>query len=230
MNRSTSEVILSTQDVAKRFSTQAGTLELFTNINLEVRQGESIAIIGPSGAGKSTLLSLLAGLDLATEGSVEIVGQATDKLDEKARAQLRSRHISFVFQTFHLLPELSALENVLLPLEIRGTQAASAQAENWLTQVGLGDRLNHHPAELSGGEQQRVAIARAFATEPNVLFADEPTGNLDEQTGETIIEQLFQLNQVQNTTLILITHDNQLAARCDRRLHLHNGHLLELTA
>ncbi|MGB0466993.1 MAG: ABC transporter ATP-binding protein [Pontibacterium sp.] len=229
MKNPVSEVILSVQDVAKSFNTQAGTLSLFTNINLKIAQGESVAIIGPSGAGKSTLLSLLAGLDLPSQGSVRLKGLATDQLDEKARAQLRSQHISFVFQTFHLLPELSALENVILPLEIRGTPHAPENAKNWLAQVGLSERLNHHPAELSGGEQQRVAIARAFATEPDLLFADEPTGNLDEQTGETIIKQLFELNKKQHTTLILITHDNHLAARCDRCLQLSNGELLELT-
>jgi len=202
-------------------------LELFSNINLQIQRGETIAITGPSGAGKSTLLSLLAGLDLASAGSINIAGQPTHQLDEKARAELRSRHISFVFQTFHLLPELNALENVILPLEIRGTNDAPDKARSWLQQVGLGERLDHHPAELSGGEQQRVAIARAFATEPDLLFADEPTGNLDEHTGEAIIEQLFQLNRDQNTTLVLITHDNHLAARCDRRLHLHNGELKE---
>lgn len=187
-----------------------------------------MAIIGPSGAGKSTLLSLLAGLDLASAGRIEIAGQATDQLNEQERARLRSNHISFVFQTFHLLPELSARENVLLPLEIRGASDATAKADSWLQQVGLGARLHHHPSELSGGEQQRVAIARAFASEPDLLFADEPTGNLDEHTGEAIIDKLFQLNAEQNTTLVLITHDNQLAQRCDRCLRLHNGELVEL--
>lgn len=227
MNEPVSEIILSAQDVAKRFDTQAGMLELFREINLEIRRGETIAITGPSGAGKSTLLSLLAGLDLASDGSIAIAGQNTHTLDEKARAELRSRHISFVFQTFHLLPELNALENVVLPLEIRGTTQATDRAREWLQQVGLGARLDHYPAELSGGEQQRVAIARAFASAPDLLFADEPTGNLDEHTGEAIIEQLFQLNTDQNTTLVLITHDNHLASRCDRRLHLHNGELQE---
>ena len=227
MNGPVSEIILSAQDVAKRFDTQAGMLELFREINLEIHRGETIAITGPSGAGKSTLLSLLAGLDLASDGSIAIAGQNTHTLDEKARAELRSRHISFVFQTFHLLPELNALENVVLPLEIRGTAQATDQARKWLQQVGLGARLDHYPAELSGGEQQRVAIARAFASEPDLLFADEPTGNLDEHTGEAIIERLFKLNPDQNTTLVLITHDNHLASRCNRRLHLHNGELQE---
>lgn len=218
---------MSAHDVAKRFATQAGELALFSDINLQIQRGETVAITGPSGAGKSTLLSLLAGLDLASHGRIEIAGKATSELDEKARAELRSRHISFVFQTFHLLPELTALENVLLPLEIRGSNDAHAQATQWLRQVGLEPRLNHYPAELSGGEQQRVAIARAFASQPDLLFADEPTGNLDEHTGEAIVEQLFQLNREQGTTLVLITHDNQLAARCNRRLHLHNGELQE---
>lgn len=223
MEQPSSDIILSAHDVAKSFATQAGTLELFRNINLQVRRGESVAIIGPSGAGKSTLLSLLAGLDLATHGHIEIANTRLDRLNEQSRAQLRAREISFVFQTFHLLPELTALENVLLPLEIRATPDAHRQARQWLATVGLGERLGHYPAQLSGGEQQRVAIARAFATQPALLFADEPTGNLDEHTGTAIIDQLFRLNTEQNTTLVLITHDPQLAARCERCLRLHQG-------
>ncbi len=219
------DIVVSAHDVAKRFSTQAGELQLFHAISLQVSRGESVAIIGPSGSGKSTLLSLLAGLDLPSSGRVSIAGQATDTLSDEQRAALRSRHISFVFQSFHLLPELSARENVQLPLEIRGNGNAASEARFWLAQVGLKDRLDHIPSELSGGEQQRVAIARAFATTPDILFADEPTGNLDEQTGLGIIEQLFRFNREQGTTLILITHDPQLARRCDRCLRLHNGRL-----
>jgi len=203
---------------------------LFQHLDLRILAGESLAIIGRSGAGKSSLLSLLAGLDTPTSGRILFDGQALDALDDAARAQLRLQQISFIFQSFHLLPELDALDNVRLPLEIQGRRDADAQARHWLQQVGLGGRLDHYPAQLSGGEQQRVAIARAFATEPKVLFADEPTGNLDDDTGHQIIEQLFQLNSDAGTTLILITHDSDLAARCQRRLHLHNGRLEEVDA
>jgi len=192
--------------------------------------GESLAIIGRSGAGKSTLLSLLAGLDTPTEGQILFDDQPLEQLDDAARADLRLQQISFIFQSFHLLPELDALDNVRLPLEIQGRKDADAQARHWLQQVGLGARLDHYPAQLSGGEQQRVAIARAFATEPKVLFADEPTGNLDDDTGQQIIEQLFDLNTNAGTTLILITHDIDLASRCQRRLHLQNGRLEEVQA
>ncbi len=222
------EPIIEAQDVAKSFRTQAGAVELFRNLDLRILPGESLAIIGRSGAGKSTLLSLLAGLDTPSEGHILFAGQALDRLDDAARAALRLEQLSFIFQSFHLLPELDALDNVRLPLEIQGRQDADHQARHWLEQVGLGARLDHYPAQLSGGEQQRVAIARAFATEPRVLFADEPTGNLDDDTGHQIIEQLFRLNADTGTTLILITHDVDLAGRCQRRLHLHNGRLEEM--
>nr|WP_315853641.1 ATP-binding cassette domain-containing protein [Marinobacterium arenosum] len=214
--------------LGKSFQTDNGPLSLFSDINLTIKRGESLAIIGPSGAGKSTLLSLLAGLDDPSEGQIQLAGQPLRALDAAARADLRRRHLSFVFQSFHLLPELSALENVMLPLEIRGQTDARQQAEHWLDQVGLAGRLDHYPTTLSGGEQQRVAIARAFATAPDLLFADEPTGNLDSQTGQAIIEQLFQLNREQQTTLILITHDEALAARCQRRCRLQQGQLHEV--
>ncbi len=223
------EPIIEAQDVAKSFRTQAGTVELFRNLKLSIQPGESLAIIGRSGAGKSTLLSLLAGLDTPTEGHILFGGQSLAQLDDAARAALRLEQISFIFQSFHLLPELDALDNVRLPLEIQGRRDADNQARHWLKQVGLGARMDHYPAQLSGGEQQRVAIARAFATEPKVLFADEPTGNLDDETGHQIIEQLFRLNADAGTTLILITHDIDLAGRCQRRLHLHNGRLEEMS-
>ena len=225
----TQDTVILAQHLAKQFKTHAGTLNLFTDINLEVNRGESLAIIGPSGTGKSTLLALLAGLDQPTSGQVLFNGTDLNTLDDKQRAEFRNKHISFVFQAFHLLPDLTALQNVMLPLQIRNHPNAEQEALLWLDNVGLGARTSHKPAELSGGEQQRVAIARSFATQPTLLFADEPTGNLDENTGEQIIQQLFNLNQSQNTTLILITHDASLAARCQRSLKLHNGELLEIT-
>ena len=200
---------------------------MFEDLNLEVRRGESVAIIGPSGAGKSTLLSLLAGLDQPSSGTIRLAGKDLASLDESARSRLRARSVSFVFQSFHLLPELSALDNVRLPLDIRGDADSEQTSQHWLSQVGLASRAEHLPGQLSGGEQQRVAIARAFASNPEILFADEPTGNLDSDTGASIVDQLFRLNAQQQTTLILITHDSQLASRCSRRLHLRQGQILE---
>ena len=213
--------------LAKRFTTQANELCLFENLSLRVAQGESVAIIGQSGAGKSTLLSLLAGLDTPSQGEVRLLGSNLHRLKDSEASAWRAKHLSFIFQSFHLLPELSALENVRLPLDIQGDAHAAEKAKTLLAQVGLGERLAHYPAQLSGGEQQRVAIARAFVTQPGILFADEPTGNLDSQTGEQIIEQLFALNRQPGTTLVLITHDPALAARCDRQLLLANGQLSE---
>ncbi len=221
------QVVVSAHAVGKKFQTQAGDLQLFENLNLEIQRAESVAIIGPSGAGKSTLLSLLAGLDQPSNGIIKLSGQNLASLNEAARARLRAQSVSFVFQSFHLLPELSALDNVRLPLEIRGEPDSEQTAQHWLAQVGLASRAEHRPGQLSGGEQQRVAIARAFATSPAILFADEPTGNLDSETGASIVDQLFHLNAQQQTTLILITHDPQLASRCSRRLLLRQGQLLE---
>jgi len=194
---------------------------------MEIKRGESVAIIGPSGSGKSTLLSLLAGLDQPDNGSVSLLGNKLSDMDEASRARLRSERISFVFQSFHLLPELTALENVRLPLDIRNQNNAEETARLWLQQVGLAERTDHLPSQLSGGEQQRVAIARAFATEPALLFADEPTGNLDADTGEQIIKQLFSLNKQHQTTLLLITHDPELASLCDRCFELQHGEFRE---
>ena len=228
MHTPESEPVLIATQIAKTFPNQSGGLNIFNNISITAAAGESIAIIGPSGAGKSTLLSLLAGLDIPTSGNIRLMGQPISQLTEQSLAELRAQHISFIFQSFQLLPELSALDNIQLALDIQGQNNSLDRAKEWLDKVGLASRYHHIPAQLSGGEQQRVAIARAFATSPSLLFADEPTGNLDEQTGAAIIDQLFKLNEELNTTLILITHDPSLAQRCQRRLKLHNGELEEL--
>ena len=197
-------------------------------IGFEIGQGESVAIIGASGSGKSTLLSLLAGLDLPSQGQIELMGQNLNLLDEDGRARLRGQCVGFVFQSFQLLPHLTALENVMLPLEITGISQAEAKkaAGQWLEKVGLTDRANHFPKTLSGGEQQRVALARAFINKPAILFADEPTGSLDEASGNRVIELLFELNRENSSTLVLVTHDPALAARCGRQLSLQGGCLV----
>ena len=206
----------------------AGTeLAILKGITLEIKSGESAAIIGASGSGKSTLLGLLAGLDEATAGTVTINGTELGALDEDGRARFRGQHIGFVFQSFQLLPALTALENVMLPLELQGQSKVAELAQNYLQRVGLGARTDHYPLQLSGGEQQRVALARAFASRPSILFADEPTGNLDTKTGEHIIDLLFELNREEGTTLVLVTHDNALAERCQRRLRLDGGELVQ---
>ena len=202
-----------------------GRLHILNDINFTINAGESVAITGSSGSGKSTLLSLLAGLDVASQGQVWLGGHELGALDEDARAALRQRLIGFVFQSFQLLPHLSALENVMLPLELAGLPARD-KARYWLTRVGLSARERHTPRQLSGGEQQRVAIARAFALAPKLLLADEPTGNLDSQTGARIIELLFEAHADAGTTLILVTHDESLASRCQRQLHLDGGRLV----
>jgi putative ABC transport system ATP-binding protein len=202
-----------------------GTLDILQEVSFSVGPGESVAIVGASGSGKSTLLGLLAGLDVPTRGSVRIRGVELFALDEDARAALRGESVGFVFQSFQLLPALTALENVMLPLELAGLDDARALAEQWLVRVGLGGRMRHYPKHLSGGEQQRVALARAFAPKPQLLLADEPTGNLDAATGASVIDLIFSLNREAGATLILVTHDEALAARCQRRLRMQAGRL-----
>lgn len=218
--------VLIARQLGKRVNTQSGSLTILKGVELEVNRGETLAIIGASGSGKSTLLGLLAGLDQNSEGEIWLTGTEISELDEDQRARVRSQNVGFVFQNFQLLPALTALENVMLPLELEGQKNAQQEATSLLKRVGLGERLSHYPKHLSGGEQQRVAIARAFASHPNILFADEPTGNLDRHTGETIIELLFELNRESDTTLILVTHDTQLAQRCQRCLELVDGQLI----
>jgi putative ABC transport system ATP-binding protein len=226
---SNSRFIIRADALGKSVALENGALAILTDVSFEVKAGESVAILGASGSGKSTLLGLLAGLDVPTAGNVQLDGQDLFALDEDARAALRGRLAGFVFQSFQLLPALTALENVMLPLELAGMSDARTRATEILFRVGLGERLRHYPKQLSGGEQQRVAIARAFVTQPQILFADEPTGNLDSGTGATVTELLFALNRERGATLILVTHDAALAARCERRLHLAAGRLVDAT-
>ncbi len=223
------DAVLSAHQISKQVSSPEGTLTILSDVSFAIRGGESVAVVGPSGAGKSTLLALLAGLDLPTTGHVKLNGTNLGELDEDGRALVRAESVGFVFQSFHLVPSLNALENVMLPLELAGNKDARAVAREIINTVGLGDRWSHYPAQLSGGEKQRVAIARAFATEPAVLFADEPTGNLDARTGATIMELMFELNRNSSTTLMLVTHDISLAERCDRILSLDIGKLVSDT-
>ncbi|EKO3557696.1 MULTISPECIES: ABC transporter ATP-binding protein [Vibrio] len=219
--------VISVQSVSKVVSTEQETLTILHDINLTIGAGESVAIVGSSGAGKSTLMTLLAGLDTPTQGEVYLLGQGLSSLDDEARAAIRSQSIGFVFQSFLLIPSLSALDNVTLPCLLKGEPENRARAEALLTSVGLAHRLHHSPNQLSGGEQQRVALARAFMVEPQVLFADEPTGNLDQETASKVIDLLFELNQQHGTTLVLVTHDPKLAARCQRRFYMQAGKLEE---
>jgi len=221
-----SEIVLSATSLGKQVSSPEGTLTILENINLQVSSGEVVALVGPSGAGKTTLLALLAGLDRPTSGSVQLCGANLEQLDEDGRAQVRGRDVGFVFQSFHLVPSLTALENVMLPLELAEDADAAGRARAALESVGLGSRTGHYPRQLSGGEKQRVAIARAFVRNPSVLFADEPTGNLDAASGEKVSGLLFDLNKQSGTTLVLVTHDKSLAARCDRILELEAGQLV----
>jgi len=218
--------VLAAHGLSKQVSSPEGTLTILSDVSFKVSAGESVAVVGPSGAGKSTLLALLAGLDLPTAGHVVLNGSNLSSLDEDGRAQLRAESVGFVFQSFHLVPSLNALENVMLPLELAGQSNARSAALEIIRKVGLEERWSHYPAQLSGGEKQRVAIARAFATEPAVLFADEPTGNLDSRTGANIMELMFELNRSSSTTLVLVTHDQSLAERCDRILSLDVGLLV----
>ena len=219
-------VVLRTEGLGKQVSSPEGSLTILDDINMEVQAGEALALIGPSGAGKTTLLALLAGLDHPSVGTVSLCGEELTRMDEDGRAQVRARHVGFVFQSFHLLPSLTALENVMLPSELAGVSGAEARAREALVSIGLGARTSHYPKQLSGGEKQRVAIARAFVTRPKVLFADEPTGNLDAVSGNRIADLLFDLNEQAKTTLVLVTHDRQLADRCDRILELDAGRFL----
>jgi len=220
------KAVLAAINVSKQVSSPEGGLTILSAVSFTIEVGETVAVVGASGAGKSTLLALLAGLDLPTEGEIWLGGTNLTSLDEDGRAAVRAASVGFVFQSFHLVPSLNALENVMLPLELAGKNAPRRSALNILQQVGLGERWSHYPAQLSGGEKQRVAIARAFATEPAVLFADEPTGNLDSRTGEHVMDLMFELNRESSTTLILVTHDGSLAERCDRVIGLDAGKLI----
>jgi len=224
-----SRTVVSTNGVEKVVDTTAGKLVILDGIDLEINEGESVAIVGASGSGKTTLLGILAGLDVPSAGSVHLLEAELSALDEEARAVVRGQYVGFVFQSFQLLGSLTALENVMLPAELRGERLAKEQALELLQKVGLAERATHYPRQLSGGEQQRVAIARAFASNPTVLFADEPTGNLDTHTGERIIQLLFELNEAFGTTLIMVTHDERLAARCDRTIAIEAGCIKDQT-
>ena len=210
-------------NLSKSVQSPEGTLNILSDINLSIMESESLAIVGPSGSGKSTLLGILAGLDTPTSGDVVINNKNIVSMSEEERAKYRSKYVGFVFQSFHLLPGLTAIENVSLPLEIKNVPNTASLASDYLEMVGLKNRARHYPQQLSGGEQQRVAVARAFACQPKILFADEPTGNLDQKTGAKLSNLLFELNKSQKTTLILVTHDMRLASSCDKTLYLSDG-------
>jgi putative ABC transport system ATP-binding protein len=222
----TRDIVLRAERATRQVSSPDGLLTIVREVNLEISARESVAIVGPSGAGKSTLLALLAGLDTLSSGRIWLAGEELSTLDEDGRARVRAAHVGFVFQSFHLVPSLTALENVMLPLELRGQADARTRAAGMLERVGLASRAGHYPRQLSGGEQQRVAMARASVGQPTVLFADEPTGNLDSATGERIIELFFELNADAQTTLVLVTHDRALAGRCGRVLTMDGGALV----
>ena len=228
--QSEAPVVVKVEGLYKRVDNGGDPLTILHDNDFVVAAGETVAIVGASGSGKSTLLGLLAGLDLPSEGSVQLAGEELGQLDEDDRARLRARTLGFVFQSFQLLPSLNALENVMVPLELAGIAGARAEAKVWLERVGLGHRLRHYPKHLSGGEQQRVALARAFAPAPQLVLADEPTGNLDAATGHQIIDLMFAINAERGTTLILVTHDEEIAARCKRRLRMQAGRIEEEAA
>ena len=218
--------VLRVDSLTKTFDSGGRTLTVIDDVSFQVDEGETCSIVGPSGSGKTTLLGLCAGLDRPTRGTVTLCGIDLEPLDEDERAAVRNQHVGFVFQTFRLLPTLTALENVMVPAELRGTRDARARATDLLGEVGLGDRLGHYPTQLSGGEQQRVAMARAFINEPRILFADEPTGNLDAETAERVEDVLFRLNETADTTLVLVTHDQELAGRTRRVISLRGGEIV----
>lgn len=224
----TSTIMIETRKLKQEVTSGEGALVILKGIDMAIHAGESVAIVGVSGSGKSTLLGMLAGLDRPSSGEVFLAGTEITALDEEQRALLRGKQVGFVFQNFQLLPSLTALENVMLPLEVKGAKEPQVRAAQWLERVGLAGRATHYPLQLSGGEQQRVAVARAFASEAPILFADEPTGNLDSRTGEKVADLLFSLNRESGTTLVLVTHDPKLAARCDRRLEMEDGTLREV--
>ncbi len=218
--------ILEVESIIKEYKSGAKPIRVLDEVSFSLNAGQSMSIVGPSGSGKTTLLGLCAGLDRVTDGRITVDGMLLNSLSEDELAELRNQEIGFIFQNFQLIPTLTALENVMVPLELRGDQSALAVAKDLLSRVGLGDRLDHYPTQLSGGEQQRVAIARAFANKPKILFADEPTGNLDEDTGQSIENLIFEINKEQNTTLVIVTHDNDLAAKTDQVIRLKGGKLV----
>lgn len=220
-------VVLAVRDLTKTFKSGSRSLTVLDSVSFDLHEGDTFSIVGPSGSGKTTLLGLCAGLDGPTKGSVTLCGHNLDRLGEDERARVRNEHVGFVFQSFRLLPTLTALENVMVPAELRGRRNVTPQAQELLAEVGLGDRLGHYPAQLSGGEQQRVALARAFINKPDILFADEPTGNLDAETGSHLEEIMFRLNRTAGTTLVLVTHDAELASRTGRILRLRGGKAVE---
>ena len=223
----TSSIVVAAQNISQTVQAPEGALTILKNIDFSLSSGESMAVLGASGSGKSTLLGLLAGLDLPSKGHVQLLDHDLSQLDEDQRASLRRGHIGFVFQSFQLLPGLNALENVMLPLEMMGSPEAENKATRLLTEVGLEHRMKHYPSQLSGGEQQRVAIARAFVCDPKIVFADEPTGNLDQKTGQKIIDLIFKLQETHDLTLLLVTHDPKLAARCQHRIYLEAGEMIK---
>jgi putative ABC transport system ATP-binding protein len=219
--------ILEVEKVGKTYVTAGGELTVLENINFTIKEKETFSIVGPSGSGKTTLLGLCAGLDRSSQGSVKLCGEQINQLNEDQRSVLRNRYVGFIFQNFQLIPTLTALENVIVPIELQGKKDARKTGTELLGKVGLGDRLHHYPSQLSGGEQQRVALARAFSNQPKILFADEPTGNLDQETGEKVIKLLFDLNAEAGTTLVIVTHDLELAKRTGRILRLKGGRIVE---